>query len=676
MFLEVIAINCKSLENDISMGIYDDKFVLVSGGTESGKTETAQTLYGHLLSKTSSTKILVLVKNSFEKAKWLQIQNYDFIEKYNVYTYNSFVKNEVDKYWPYITASNKNIKKNRLRPQMIDSDMRENMIESLADYYMNKKGYLYDITASPIQAAGQITECLHQSALSNIPYDKICERLYKLSGTNESKKTYDEMQEIINHYMKTVVQNGCIDSSLSVYYYNDYLLKNKKYLAHIRDTYDYVIADNFEDASFSEMNLLKILIESVKGCMAAMNFEKPLTGYGEDAGFIKRSIESSKSFEEIALDENDSLNDDMKSFIDIVNGRDSEKSNCIYTDVSFEFRSSMLKKVRDIVEECLSSKNSGYIAVLSPFPDESLVQSVDMSAKKYNTNVFTNARGTSGRNRMVKAMLTCAMFCGRFQNAEWSMDALTDFFSLYLGIDYIESFYSAKNFVNGGILKQPSLIDKSRLSEEQFEKYSVLWSWVQKESTDKLDIGFLMRKIYIELLSGCGNFENISEVEKASDAAQNYDDMMRELHGENYDDSKIPEFLDNDNSESGEYRGMEKLMQEKNGIIVASFKSFIDSFYPAETVILTDFISRGWLKKFQRELSNDIVLKSSWDTKTVYTDEIESDIVHKNYIKTIKNIAKKCRGSMYILGSRYSVSGYEEENEYAEEIIEKSGGGR
>lgn len=676
MFLEVIAINCKSLENDISMGIYDDKFVLVSGGTESGKTETAQKLYGHLLNKTSSTKILVLVKNSFEKAKWLQIQNYDFIEKYNVYTYNSFVKNEVDKYWPYITASNKNIKKNRLRPQMIDSDMRENMIESLADYYMNKKGYLYDITASPIQVAGQITECLNQSALSNIPYDKICERLYKLSGTNESKKTYDEMQEIINHYMKTVVQNGCIDSSLSVYYYNDYLLKNKKYLAHIHDTYDYVIADNFEDASFSEMNLFKILIESVKGCMVVMNFEKPLMGYGEDAEFIKRSIESSKSFEEIVLDENDSLNDDMKNFIDIVDGIGSEKSNCIYTDVSFEFRSSMLKKVRSIVEECLSSKNSGYIAVLSPFPDESLVQSVDMSAKKYNTNVFTNARGTSGRSRMVKAVLTCAMFCGRFQNAEWSMDALTDFFSLYLGTDYIESFYSAKNFVNGGILKQPSLIDKSRLSEEQFEKYSVLWSWVQKESTDKLDIGFLMRKIYIELLSGCGDFENISEVEKASDAAQNYDDMMRELHGENYDDSKIPEFLENDNSESGEYRGMEKLMQEKNGIIVASFKSFMDSFYPAETVILTDFISRGWLKKFQRELSNDMVLKSSWDTKTVYTDEIENDTVHKNYIKTIKNIAKKCRGSMYILGSRYSVSGYEEDNKYAEEIIEKSGGGR
>ena len=76
---------------------------------------------------------------------------------------------------------------------------------------------------------------LDNAIYNQIDYKKIGKKIYnsKANKENIKDKSYIEMEKIIEEYLNEMISNSMVDDSISIYLYNQYLLKNKLYNLNI-----------------------------------------------------------------------------------------------------------------------------------------------------------------------------------------------------------------------------------------------------------------------------------------------------------------------------------------------------------------------------------------------------------------------------------------------------------
>lgn len=65
------------------------------------------------------------------------------------------------------------------------------------------------------------------------------------------------MEKIIEEYLNEMISNSMVDDSISIYLYNQYLLKNKLYKEQLLNRYKYLFIDDLQNISVSQVNLIK-----------------------------------------------------------------------------------------------------------------------------------------------------------------------------------------------------------------------------------------------------------------------------------------------------------------------------------------------------------------------------------------------------------------------------------
>ena len=89
--------------------------------------------------------------------------------------------------------------------------------------------------------------------------------------------------------------------------------------------------------------------------------------------------------------------------------------------------------------------------------------------------------------------------------------------------------------------------------------------------------------------------------------------------------------------------------------------SYIYNRINRKVQIWVDIGSNAWNMKIERDLSNPIVLKKSFEEGKVYTSEIEDDYKKYYLYNTVYNLLKSCE-NVYAYKSDYSINGYIQES--------------
>ncbi|MGN1032274.1 MAG: UvrD-helicase domain-containing protein, partial [Intestinibacter sp.] len=205
-----------------------------------------------------SNNILMLVDNNVIRLNYIRQMTLDLSEELKICTYSQFVREEITKYWTIISSACKDIVNKSLSPIFISTNLKTYIFETKVSDKRNRKNYFADITGTNRSIASNIVNNLDHAIYNDIDYRTIGERIYnsKSNKNNIDRFSYSQMDEIIVEYMEEMLKNSMVDDSISVYLYNNYLLKDELYLEQLFKRYDYLFVDDLQNISVSQVSLI------------------------------------------------------------------------------------------------------------------------------------------------------------------------------------------------------------------------------------------------------------------------------------------------------------------------------------------------------------------------------------------------------------------------------------
>ena len=94
----------------------------------------------------------------------------------------------------------------------------------------------------------------------------ICE-LYNLASGEKSD------------YIELLISNSMIDSSISMYLYNKYLLSNEIYINHLKENINYLIVDSLENCNSAEVDFISKLMDFTNEAYLYINETKDYASF-------------------------------------------------------------------------------------------------------------------------------------------------------------------------------------------------------------------------------------------------------------------------------------------------------------------------------------------------------------------------------------------------------------
>ncbi len=208
-----------------------------------------------------SSDILVFTDNSVASLNYIRQIDINISEELKIRTYSQFVREEITTYWPIISSSCKKIIKKDLVPTFISTNLKTYIFEKKIEEKRNKNNYFEDITGTNRAIASNIMNNLDHAIYNEIDYKDIGQKIYnsKANKDNINDKSYIQMNEIIEEYMDEMISNSIVDNTISVYLYNNYLLKDEIYKEQLAKRYNYLFVDDLQNISASQVSLIEFL---------------------------------------------------------------------------------------------------------------------------------------------------------------------------------------------------------------------------------------------------------------------------------------------------------------------------------------------------------------------------------------------------------------------------------
>lgn len=662
-----------------------EEYIMIEGKSASGKTTLAIKKYIHMVEeeKINSKDILVLIMNRYQGLTWKRELCLKNSGEMKILTYQGFVRKELIKYWPIVEKNCSKVRAGKIRPEFVSADTANYMMEVLVDYFRKKKGYFMNITSTSSRIALDLVSNISKASLSLIGIDEIGTRLYNSLQVKEviKRETYNHMDEVIEHYINSFLKQGAVDYGISVYLYNEYLLKDEVYRNHLKKI-KHLIVDDLDEISPAQLALTNILRENVQQAYLFNNPEGAFcTYYGTDSKYLNENIRL--HYGKIKLDESFSCNKEFINFVDKINERTVnimaqwESKIPAYSDMSSQLRSEMIDKIAVKIEELIKEgMNPQDIVVISPFNDFILGYEIQSKLKNININIInTSKKSRLVDNPYVHCLIVIAALCNKNLDINLTVDDYRKFFSIILGLDLIKASILSKCAIIDGNMQELEEKTIDRIGDSYIEKYNYIRKRIEnyrdliKENGMPLDE--LFRRAFLELLIVLpGARDNISICKNLSETAEKFIGVLVQFNTIDNPEEKFLKFIRSEAQDFYSLRELEEITLNLNGVVITNPFNFLTSNFNSKVQIWADINSSMWSPRSVKELTNTYVLRNSWNIDSIYTDEIEDQNKHNNLISVIKSLMRKCKEKIYFYGSEYSINGYEQQSTFSDMIID------
>ena len=325
-------------------------------------------------------KILVLVPNSKIRLNYDRKIDINYSESINTCTYSSFINKELIKFWPLIIKECKEINNYSIKPIFISSSLSDYIINNMVSEKRNLEGYFEDITGSNKNIASSISYNMNKASQSLFDFSIIGERIYN-SKTNRDKLnrySYSQMNEIISDYIELLISNSMIDSSISMYLYNKYLLSNEIYINHLKANINYLIVDSLENCNSAEVDFISKLMDFTNEAYLYINETKDYASFNN----VDKVYIQDKLFNRCEIIDNYNIDKvDIKELIKLNKVIELNQNNQLYNEM-----------ISEVSEKVVKLINEGYkprdIAIICPISNTIVDYQLKNTLSKNNINLY------------------------------------------------------------------------------------------------------------------------------------------------------------------------------------------------------------------------------------------------------------------------------------------------
>ena len=577
-----------------------------------------------------SNDILIFTDNSVASLNYIRQIDINISEELKIRTYSQFVREEVTTYWPIILSSCKNIIKKDLVPTFISTNLKTYIFEKKIEEMRNKNNYFEDITGTNRAIASNIMNNLDHAIYNEIDYKNIGEKVYnsKANKDNINNKSYIQMNEIIEEYMDEMISNSIIDNTISIYLYNNYLLKDKIYKDQLAKRYNYLFADDLQNISASQVSLIEFFEEKEKQIYLYLDNSKYFSS------FIKNDLKYIHN--KLLIQEENYSNIGIFDLINMPAKIELDQSNQLYG----EMIDNIALKIEKLVEQGVSKKD---IVIINPINTPVLDYEISNKLSSKNIDILTIKNNSKLIDYQYGNVLYVAVtiYCKKQQYIK--EEEYINFIQILFDLNRLEAYRVYKNRDND-------------------ENYKSVIKYIDTKRDEKLNIGEFLTKFYIDkvlnLKEGLNNVFICKNIISESEA---FVDTLEKLNlKDNKDADEI--FIISLKKFIKDYfiaRDIEDI-KNKDAVLITTSYSYIANNIDRKIQIWVDIGSNTWNMKIEKDLANPLVLKKSFKDGEIYTSEIEENYKKYYMYNTVYNLLKNAE-NIYAYKSEYSINGYIQE---------------
>lgn len=577
-----------------------------------------------------SSDILIFTDNSVASLNYIRQIDINISEELKIRTYSQFVREEVTTYWPIILSSCKNIIKKDLVPTFISTNLKTYIFEKKIEEMRNKNNYFEDITGTNRAIASNIMNNLDHAIYNEIDYKNIGEKVYnsKANKDNINNKSYIQMNEIIEEYMDEMISNSIIDNTISVYLYNNYLLKDKIYKDQLAKRYNYLFVDDLQNISTSQVSLIEFFEEKEKQIYLYLDNSKYFSS------FIKNDLKYIHN--KLLIQEENYSNIGIFDLINMPAKIELDQSSQLYG----EMIDNIALKIEKLVEQGVSKKD---IVIINPINTPVLDYEISNKLSSKNIDILTIKNNSKLIDYQYGNVLYVAVtiYCKKQQYIK--EEEYINFIQILFDLNRLEAYRVYKNRDND-------------------ENYKSVIKYIDTKRDEKLNIGEFLTKFYIDkVLNLKEGLNNVFICKNIISESESFVDVLEKL---NLKDNKEADeiFIISLKKFIKDYfiaRDIEDI-KNKDAVLITTPYSYIANNIDRKIQIWVDIGSNTWNMKIEKDLANPLVLKKSFKDGEIYTSEIEETYKKYYMYNTVYNLLKNAE-NIYAYKSEYSINGYIQE---------------
>lgn len=577
-----------------------------------------------------SSDILIFTDNSVASLNYIRQIDINISEELKIRTYSQFVREEVTTYWPIILSSCKNIIKKDLVPTFISTNLKTYIFEKKIEEMRNKNNYFEDITGTNRAIASNIMNNLDHAIYNEIDYKNIGEKVYnsKANKDNINNKSYIQMNEIIEEYMDEMISNSIIDNTISVYLYNNYLLKDKIYKDQLAKRYNYLFVDDLQNISTSQVSLIEFFEEKEKQIYLYLDNNKYFSS------FIKNDLKYIHN--KLLIKEENYSNIGIFDLINMPAKIELDQSSQLYG----EMIDNIALKIEKLVEQGVSKKD---IVIINPINTPVLDYEISNKLSSKNIDILTIKNNSKLIDYQYGNVLYVAItiYCKKQQYIK--EEEYINFIQILFDLNRLEAYRVYKNRDND-------------------ENYKSVIKYIDTKRDEKLNIGEFLTKFYIDkVLNLKEGLNNVFICKNIISESESFVDVLEKL---NLKDNKEADeiFIISLKKFIKDYfiaRDIEDI-KNKDEVLITTPYSYISNNIDRKIQIWVDIGSNTWNMKIEKDLANPLVLKKSFKDGEIYTSEIEETYKKYYMYNTVYNLLKNAE-NIYAYKSEYSINGYIQE---------------
>lgn len=577
-----------------------------------------------------SNDILIFTDNSVASLNYIRQIDINISEELKIRTYSQFVREEVTTYWPIILSSCKNIIKKDLVPTFISTNLKTYIFEKKIEEMRNKNNYFEDITGTNRAIASNIMNNLDHAIYNEIDYKNIGEKVYnsKANKDNINNKSYIQMNEIIEEYMDEMISNSIIDNTISVYLYNNYLLKDKIYKDQLAKRYNYLFVDDLQNISTSQVSLIEFFEEKEKQIYLYLDNNKYFSS------FIKNDLKYIHN--KLLIKEENYSNISIFDLINMPAKIELDQSSQLYG----EMIDNIALKIEKLVEQGVSKKD---IVIINPINTPVLDYEISNKLSSKNIDILTIKNNSKLIDYQYGNVLYVAVtiYCKKQQYIK--EEEYINFIQILFDLNRLEAYRVYKNRDND-------------------ENYKSVIKYIDTKRDEKLNMGEFLTKFYIDkVLNLKEGLNNVFICKNIISESESFVDVLEKLHlKDNKDADEI--FIISLKKFIKDYfiaRDIEDI-KNKDAVLITTPYSYIANNIDRKIQIWVDIGSNTWNMKIEKDLANPLVLKKSFKDGEIYTSEIEETYKKYYMYNTVYNLLKNAE-NIYAYKSEYSINGYIQE---------------
>ena len=577
-----------------------------------------------------SNDILIFTDNSVASLNYIRQIDINISEELKIRTYSQFVREEVTTYWPIILSSCKNIIKKDLVPTFISTNLKTYIFEKKIEEMRNKNSYFEDVTGTNRAIASNIMNNLDHAIYNEIDYKNIGEKVYnsKANKDNINNKSYIQMNEIIEEYMDEMISNSIIDNTISVYLYNNYLLKDKIYKDQLAKRYNYLFVDDLQNISASQVSLIEFFEEKEKQIYLYLDNSKYFSS------FIKNDLKYIHN--KLLIQEENYSNIGIFDLINMPAKIELDQSSQLYG----EMIDNIALKIEKLVEQGVSKKD---IVIINPINTPVLDYEISNKLSSKNIDILTIKNNSKLIDYQYGNVLYVAVTIYCKKQKYIKEEEYINFIQILFDLNRLEAYRVYKNRDND-------------------ENYKSVIKYIDTKRDEKLNIGEFLTKFYIDkVLNLNEGLNNVFICKNIISESEAFVDTLEKLNlKDNKDADEI--FIISLKKFIKDYfiaRDIEDI-KNKDAVLITTSYSYIANNIDRKIQIWVDIGSNTWNMKIEKDLANPLVLKKSFKDGEIYTSEIEETYKKYYMYNTVYNLLKNAE-NIYAYKSEYSINGYIQE---------------